>query len=371
MNTSTSDDSICQLASSNLRPVSSRPDSWIVIKTLIGRIYLWKFTNSNVKIGSIKEYISRCQDGISVGEQRLIYGGNSLEDDRTLSDYGIRENSIIFLISISKISDRKYFQIQNPSGKNIFCIWRDEKRIVKCKEEIEGKELIPIQEQIFIFNNMELDNQGNLSYYRINDGSLVHLMIRLNNGRLKIFEDDLLDPPFDYDFTNINDQGGHFVRGGEVYLRPCGWNRIALKVEGKYENDLWLGSGSDDSNRENEWASAYHGTNLDGLKGISLNGFNLDKLKRGLFGWGHYTTPFIEIAEEYATPIEVNGVKIKYIIQSRVDPKKIIKRNDEKYWILPNNDDLRPYGICFKICEDKSVPPPPPPPPPPPAAASG
>ena len=197
----TTDDSICKLASSYVRPVSPQPESWIVIKTLIGRIYLWKFTNSNVTIGSIKEYISRCQDSISKDEQRLIYAGNSLEDHRTLSYYDIKANSIIFLIFISTTSDRKYFQIQNPSGKNIFCIWRDRKTIFECKKEIEGKELIPIQEQIFIFNNMDLDNDRKLIDFGITDGSLVHLMIILKNGRLKIFEDDLLDPLFDYDFT--------------------------------------------------------------------------------------------------------------------------------------------------------------------------
>ena len=162
---------------------------------------------------------------------------------------------------------------------------------------------------------------------------------------MKIFSDDLLDTKYDYDFTNKTDIEKVYSRGGEIYNRPCGWKRMALKVLGKYENDSWLGSNDD----EGVWPVAYHGTNLDGLKGICLNGFDLVKLKRFKFGKGHYTTPYIEIAKSFATEIRINGQRIIYIIQSRVNPKKIVKRNDEKYWILPSNDDLRPYGICFQI----------------------
>jgi hypothetical protein len=85
------------------------------------------------------------------------------------------------------------------------------------------------------------------------------------------------------------------------------------------------------------------------LKGICFQGFDISKLKRSLYGKGHYTTPYIQIAEEFATETSFRSHKITYVIQSRVNPENIIKRNDNKYWILPNNDDLRPYGICYKI----------------------
>ena len=39
------------------------------------------------------------------------------------------------------------------------------------------------------------------------------------------------------------------MRGNEIYNRPRGWKRIALKVNGKYVDDDWLGS----SNSEGEW----------------------------------------------------------------------------------------------------------------------
>jgi hypothetical protein len=118
----------------------------------------------------------------------------------------------------------------------------------------------------------------------------------------------------------------------------------------KYENDNWLDSDDNGS----VWPVAYHGTNLDGLKGICLNGFDLTKLKRFKYGKGHYTTPFIEIAKSFATEIRINDQRIIYIIQSRVNPRKIVKGNDGRYWILPSNNDLRPYSICFQIAPENS-----------------
>uniref|UniRef100_A0A1X7SUB5 Uncharacterized protein n=1 Tax=Amphimedon queenslandica TaxID=400682 RepID=A0A1X7SUB5_AMPQE len=51
-----------------------------------------------------------------------------------------------------------------------------------------------------------------------------------------------MKPAFDDDFTHITDDGRVFKRGGYPYRRPYGWNRIALKVKGQYENDIWLGA---------------------------------------------------------------------------------------------------------------------------------
>ena len=44
-----------------------------------------------------------------------------------------------------------------------------------------------------------------------------------------IDENEFFDPRFDYDFTNLRDTET-FRRGGEVYERPCGWQRFALRV---------------------------------------------------------------------------------------------------------------------------------------------
>lgn len=80
--------------------------------------------------------------------------------------------------------------------------------------------------------------------------------------RYKLDEREL-DPVFDYDFTNEKDDGEKYLRGGFEYRRPYGWNRVAIKVIGKYESDDWLGpDGIRTYQSQNEWPVSYHGTNF-------------------------------------------------------------------------------------------------------------
>ena len=48
-------------------------------------------------------------------------------------------------------------------------------------------------------------------------------------------EKKYLKPAYDYDFTNMKDDGSVYKRGGMEYIRPYGWKRIAMNVKDKYE----------------------------------------------------------------------------------------------------------------------------------------
>jgi hypothetical protein len=47
------------------------------------------------------------------------------------------------------------------------------------------------------------------------------------------------DTQYDRDYTNIVDNGERLTRGGVEYRRPYGWKRHAIKVTGKYEDEVW------------------------------------------------------------------------------------------------------------------------------------
>ena len=54
--------------------------------------------------------------------------------------------------------------------------------------------------------------------------------VHIPTGRdLIIDEDEFFDPQFNYDFRSLKDTETYY-RGGEVYERPYGWYRFAIKV---------------------------------------------------------------------------------------------------------------------------------------------
>ena len=71
----------------------------------------------------------------------------------------------------------------------------------------------------------------------------VQLVLSLKGGGKCKFtmDEDMLDEKYNYDFTNLKDDGKRFVRGGRKYIRPYGWKRVALNVKEKYDDTERIG----------------------------------------------------------------------------------------------------------------------------------
>ncbi|XP_044048787.1 uncharacterized protein LOC122874668 [Siniperca chuatsi] len=189
-----------------------------------------------------------------------------------------------------------------------------------------------------------------------------HVDIRTVTGRNHIIdENEFFDPRFDYDFTKLKDTETYY-RGGEVYERPCGWQRFALKILDKYDGNTWLGTSYRSTQSvPGEWPVSYHGTSKMGADGI-IDGY----YKPGsgqVYGRGIYSTPYISEAIQYAKTFTSNktGKKYQVILQNRINPTYRQKHNNDKYWLVPIPEEtstteeqkmveraIRPYGLLLK-----------------------
>lgn len=176
-----------------------------------------------------------------------------------------------------------------------------------------------------------------------------------------IDEDEFFDPQFDYDFSNLRDTET-YRRGGEVYERPCGWKRFALRVLNEYDGNTWLGTRfRSTSSVPGEWPVSYHGTSQSGAEGI-IGGHYLPGPGQA-YGRGIYSTPYISEAVYYAKQFisKKNGKTYKVILQNRINPEYREKHYSGKYWLvrIPKGTSaaeeqnmveraIRPYGLLLK-----------------------
>eukprot|EP01084_Bolivina_argentea_P215631 366116_1 len=150
------------------------------IRTLSDQRILFPIKSPNETIQSIKQKIEN-DEGIPVQQQRLIFHGIELENDKTLYYYNFVTESVLYLLPIdgdhsTKLNivitnDRNYIQTMNSRRLVLYMLPND--KILCLKKQIEVLHQISRWRQILQFRDQILYNDTTLQDYDIKHESTI------------------------------------------------------------------------------------------------------------------------------------------------------------------------------------------------------
>ena len=174
----------------------------IFVKTLNGQS-LSADVNFKDTIGSLKVTLED-KTGIKPAEQRLIYGGRQLEDERTFEDYNIQKMSNLFLVIRMLGGLGMQIFVKDLAGKTLPFDVDHMETIGSFKVKLEDKTGIKPAEQRLLYAGTQLEDEMTFRDYNIQKMSNIFLVTRVIGGKgMQIFVKDLTGKtlPFDVEHT--------------------------------------------------------------------------------------------------------------------------------------------------------------------------
>ena len=150
----------------------------LFVKTLTGKTVSIEVEEGE-SIEDVKAKISE-KEGIPPEQQRLIFGGQQLQDSKTLDDYDVGDDATLHLVL--RLRGGMQLFVKTLTGKTVSIEVEEGESIEDVKAKISEKEGIPPEQQRLIFGGQQLQDSKTLDDYDVGDDATLHLVLRLRGG---------------------------------------------------------------------------------------------------------------------------------------------------------------------------------------------
>ncbi len=161
----------------------------IFVKLLTGKTITVP-VESAVTIRQVKEKV-QAQEKIPIGEQRLIYSGNNLEDGKTIGDYDIPKEATLYLIANASSASSTVVKpgvatmqvtVKTSATETVLFSVNKTTKVSELKKMIADKTGMAAATQNLFRGQKALTDDHTLEQEEVGDGTLVTVVVQVRGG---------------------------------------------------------------------------------------------------------------------------------------------------------------------------------------------